>query len=165
MNLRKQIIFDVDTKKAEELFGGSYRNLYMNIKLFMEKNGFEHIQGSAYESIDPMNNFEVLDCINALKNKYPKLNKCVKDIRQADIGEVSSLNHLFAYEPPTQTKEQATIKKETNGKGSFVKKIKNHDIFKKGDSYDVYMKVKIASCKTLQDAIREANINARKIMK
>lgn len=40
---RMQIIFDLDTVKLEEIEKNSSRNIYSKIRVFMEKNGFDHL--------------------------------------------------------------------------------------------------------------------------
>lgn len=165
IEMKQLLIFDIDTLKAKELLGNSYSILYKNIRSFMEQRGFKHIQPSTYESIHTMDYFDVSDCVKALRDKYPVLDKCIKDIRQADVVAVRPLNHLFSYEPPLQKSDKDKSTKGTDEKGVWVRKIKHHNIYKNGESFDVYKKteVKIASCKTLQDAIHEANVSARKL--
>lgn len=99
MNSRKQIIFDLDTKVLKQIFGeNKYTQAYYDIKSFMLKKGFEHIEGSAYASIKGMANYKVLETLRKLKKKYPYLDKSVKRIHQADIGEFHSLDDQFHYD-------------------------------------------------------------------
>ena len=44
---RKEFIFDIDTKIGDSLYG-DYRKTYPIIGSFLNKNGFMHIEGSAY---------------------------------------------------------------------------------------------------------------------
>lgn len=97
-NTRKQIAFDIDTKVAEQILGEGYRKLYDNIESFAKANGFSHIQGSVYESQKPMTNTDVYIFLNALNNRYPYIEKCIRDIRQTNISGTYSLNHLFDYD-------------------------------------------------------------------
>lgn len=97
-NLKKQIIFDIDTKIAEQILGKSYNAIYDKIERFMKQNGFVHIEGSSYMSKNSMCNADVMFLLYGLKRKYPYLEKCIRDIRQTDISDVHSLNHLFSYD-------------------------------------------------------------------
>ena len=83
---------------AEKILGDNYKNIYNNIRKFAEKNGFEHIEGSAYMSKKPMSNTEIGNFIDDLKDKFPYLNKCVREIHQSDISNTHSLNHFFEYD-------------------------------------------------------------------
>lgn len=95
---KKQIVFDIDTKIAEEIIGSNYRNIYKHIEKFMHKNGFNHIQGTVYESKNSKSNIDIINLIIELKTLYPSLNKCIRDIRQTDISKTHSLNSYFDYD-------------------------------------------------------------------
>lgn len=95
---RKQIAFDIDTNIAKEILGGNYRKIYENIRKYLEKNGFEHLQGSVYVSKEALSNTKITAIINGLLTKYNYLEKCVRDIRKTDITREHSLNHLFSYD-------------------------------------------------------------------
>lgn len=98
-NCRKQITFDLDTNVLKEIHGKkSYTKGYSDIKSFMEKNDFKHIEGSVYSSVKTMNNQEVLDLIDSLKEEYEYLDKCVRDMHMTDIGETHSLGGQFSYD-------------------------------------------------------------------
>lgn len=98
MAKRKQLIFDIDTKVAEQILGDGYRGLYSDIRSFLDKEQFEHIEGSAYMSKNPMTNLELSNILKYLKVQYPYLEKCVREIHQADISNVHSLSHIFEYD-------------------------------------------------------------------
>lgn len=98
MAKRKQLIFDIDTKVAEQILGDGYRTLYSDIRIFLDKEQFEHIEGSAYMSKNPMTNLELSNILKYLKVQYPYLEKCVREIHQADISNVHSLSHIFEYD-------------------------------------------------------------------
>lgn len=53
--MRKALNFDLDTKKYEENTGKHSPTAYVEIKRFLEKNNFEHRQGSGYISKDSLN--------------------------------------------------------------------------------------------------------------
>lgn len=97
-NSRKQIVFDIDTKVSEKILGENYNAIYYRIMNFLKKENFKHVEGTVYESKDSLTNYDIAKTIMALKKKYPYLDKCIRDIRQADISEVHTLNHLFSYD-------------------------------------------------------------------
>ena len=80
MNSRKQIIFDLDTKVLKQIFGeNKYTQAYYDIKSFMLKKGFEHIEGSAYASIKGMANYKVLETLRKLKRNILTLIKALSE--------------------------------------------------------------------------------------
>lgn len=103
MARKKQLIFDIDTKIASEILGeSSYRILYDNIRQYLAENHFAHVQGSSYESTIEYTDVQVIGILDSMIKKYPYISKCVRDIRQADISRVHTLNHLFDYEGSSQ---------------------------------------------------------------
>ncbi|MDE7423777.1 MAG: hypothetical protein K2N51_08810 [Lachnospiraceae bacterium] len=115
---RKQIAFDIDTKIAEEILGKKYRSIYENIRKYLGKNGFEHLQGSVYVSKEALSNTKVTAIINGLLIKYNYLEKCVRDIRKTDITKEHSLNHLFSYDgtPGDYAIKKEKVKKQATKK-------------------------------------------------
>lgn len=108
MAKRKQISFDIDTNVAKEIFGEqSYTKIYADIRRFMKEEGWKHIEGSVYMSGYPMINGDILYMIEEMKVKYPYLEKCVREIHQADVSNVHSLNQYFSYDgTPGQYEQQ-----------------------------------------------------------
>lgn len=44
---RKQLSFDIDTKVAKAILGkNNYIKAYLDVRKFLEKEGWEHIEGS-----------------------------------------------------------------------------------------------------------------------
>lgn len=108
MAKRKQVSFDIDTNVAKKILGEqSYTKIYADIRRFMEKEGWKHIEGSVYMSGHPMINGDILYMIEEIKVKYPYLEKCVREIHQADVSNVHSLNQYFSYDgTPGQYEQQ-----------------------------------------------------------
>ncbi len=108
MPRRKQVSFDIDTNVAKKIFGEqSYTKIYADIRGFMGKKGWKHIEGSVYMSNHPMTNGDILYMIDEIKEKYPYLEKCVREIHQADVSNVHSLNQYFSYDgTPGQYEQQ-----------------------------------------------------------
>lgn len=99
MAKRKQVSFDIDTNVGKQIFGDQgYTKIYADIRRFMKKEGWKHIEGSVYMSMHPMKNGDILYMIEEIKAKYPYLEKCVREIHQADVSNVHSLNQYFSYD-------------------------------------------------------------------
>ncbi|MBP3621522.1 MAG: hypothetical protein J6J16_07160 [Lachnospiraceae bacterium] len=95
---RKQISFDIDTKVAYKILGNNYNNIYGYIRDYLKNNGFKHIQGSVYQSIEPLKTSRIMVHIDMLVSTYPYLEKCIRDINVTEILEVSNLNYLLSYD-------------------------------------------------------------------
>lgn len=95
---RKQIAFDIDTKVTKSILGNNYTKIYSDIRAYMDKNGFSHIQGSVYISEKPMSTVLVTLKINELLQKHPYISKCVRDMTQTNVTAVSNLDALFQYD-------------------------------------------------------------------
>lgn len=99
MERRKQITFDIDTKVAKAILGkNNYIKVYYDIREFLEKEGWEHIEGSVYMSQIPMSNMKVLKTLDAMIIEHPYLTKCFREIHQTDISNVHSLIKQFDYD-------------------------------------------------------------------
>lgn len=60
MKKREQITFDIDTNVAKQIFGEqNYTKIYADIRNFMEKERWKHIEGSVYMSGKAMENIDV----------------------------------------------------------------------------------------------------------
>ena len=109
---RKQISFDIDTNVAKKILGEQgYTKIYADIRRFMETGGWQHIEGSVYMSIAPLSNTKVLYVIDGMKEKHPYLEKCIREIHQADVSNVHSLNQYFAYDGTPGQYERSSEKK------------------------------------------------------
>lgn len=111
---RKQIAFDLDTNVLKQIFGANYTKAYDDIGRFL-KDDFDHIQGSVYISKKPMTNMYVFHYIKDLKNQYPYLDKCVRDISLSSISisRNKNLNQLFSYDGTAgKYKTAAKVKRE-----------------------------------------------------
>lgn len=92
---RVSIYFDLDTKKLRDVYertkGVSYTNAYLDIRRYMENEGYVHEQGSVYHSIDGKTNMDVIRCITEFQEKESWFANCVKKISYAQIGEKADL--------------------------------------------------------------------------
>lgn len=89
--MRKALNFDLDTKKYEENTGKHSPTAYAEIKRFLEKNNFEHRQGSGYISKDSLNDGKVFAIIQGMSIELKWLRNCVKQIDVTNIGKQHSL--------------------------------------------------------------------------
>ena len=95
---QKQLIFDLDTVLLRNLFGDSYTGVYYDIRTFLEKHGFDHIEGSSYISQKPLTDVQLARVIISLKQTFPFLNKCVKNMHSANVMDRHSWNDRFDYD-------------------------------------------------------------------
>lgn len=96
---RKQISFDLDTDICKKILGEEqYTKAYKDIRSFFERNNCLHIEGSVYMSNHEMNNARTVRLLKKLLTEHPYLSKCIKEIHQADVSNVHSLNQYFSYD-------------------------------------------------------------------
>lgn len=125
MEKRKQLTFDIDTNVAKEILGEQkYRTIYINIRKFMESEGWQHIEGSVYMSKKPLSTTKVAWLVDTLKEKYPYLTKCIRDMHQSDISNVHGLHNHFEYDG-TAGKFALQEKQKSSQKSDKPKSIKS----------------------------------------
>jgi virulence-associated protein VapD len=84
---RKAVNFDLDTATLRKLFGESgRRGAYIQIGRFLKKHGFEHRQGSGYQSVGTLSDAEATDIIVALCEALPWLVDAVQKLDVTNIG-------------------------------------------------------------------------------
>lgn len=125
---RKQISFDLDTDVCKRILGEEkYTNAYKDIRRFLEGKDFTHIEGSVYMSNHKMDNIRVVRLIDSLMAQYPYLSKCVRQMHQADISRVHSLNQYFEYDGTPGRYERKQEQKESGRKRSPPQKTSIRD--------------------------------------
>ena len=76
---RKGINFDLNTQALKEYYPkGDWHNAYADVRDFFEANGFEHIQGSGYHSVEAMSEAKAMAVIyqmNQLSKNRQSQNK------------------------------------------------------------------------------------------
>lgn len=103
---RKQLMFDIDTKVSEEILGPGYRRIYDEIRRYLYDNGFDHVQGSGYISADVVSTPMLYQILSDMVDDYPYLEKCIRDIKEANVYNISSLDDLISYDgTPGQYKD------------------------------------------------------------
>lgn len=105
---RKQLSFDLDTDICKKILGDEkYTKAYKDIRTFFERNGCLHIEGSVYMSNHRLGNVDVARLVGKLLKEHPYLSKCIREIHQADVSSVHSLNQYFSYDgTPGQYEQQ-----------------------------------------------------------
>ncbi|MDR1014778.1 MAG: hypothetical protein LBL86_07360 [Coriobacteriales bacterium] len=84
---RKAVNFDLDTATLRQFFGESgRRGVYARIGRFLKKHGFEHRQGSGYQSVSVMSEAEVNDTIVSLYEALPWMIDAVQKLDVTNIG-------------------------------------------------------------------------------
>lgn len=85
----KAINFDLDTIALKEHYtkstGKPYNNAYYEIKSFMNKNGFEHRQGSGYVSQEKLSSHDITNITEEISHKFDWLHKCVTRFDVTDV--------------------------------------------------------------------------------
>lgn len=79
--------FDLNQKKLEIYYSGSPQNAYKEIKTWMTKHNIEHRQGSGYNTIDKITEFQLSNLITDLDKDMPWLFKCRSAFDYYEIGK------------------------------------------------------------------------------
>ena len=79
---------------------------------FLKREGFEWCEGTVYVSKKPLESYEVTKIVRDLVKRYPWLNKCMRDCRQANIGRQHSLNYIFSKNAKVPTREELNASKD-----------------------------------------------------
>lgn len=93
-NTRKFINFDLDTNLMKT-YNLSRYYVYSNIKTFMEKNNFDHVQYSGYESKEPLIDVNVINLIEKMRFDLPWISPLIKDIVVTEIKQQHRYNYMF----------------------------------------------------------------------
>lgn len=95
-SLRKGINFDLDTAALQEYYPkGDWHNACYDVRIYFQKNGFEHIQGSGYHSLNQMSEAKAMAVIYRMTKEIPWLNYCVSICTIADVPELFDISHVF----------------------------------------------------------------------
>jgi virulence-associated protein VapD len=87
---KKEISFDLDTKSLGKYYD-NISNAYFELRMELKRAGFEHRQGSVYNSVSPMNYLEVASAMDKICSKLPWLSDCAKKIDVTNIGKTHNL--------------------------------------------------------------------------
>lgn len=94
---RKAFHFDLSVKELEA--NGAPKDAWAKIGKFLENNGFEHIQGSGYESTRTMTHQSVNLILERMQDEFPWFILCAKDAKVTSIigKNHDALSHLKQY--------------------------------------------------------------------
>nr|WP_258865028.1 VapD [Helicobacter sp. MIT 14-3879] len=81
----KSIAFDLDTKALQKHYiKGDWHNAYNDIEAFLNKQSFNHTQGSVYDSTTKFSDYELGDLIDKMCDEFDWFPQSVKSIRGYD---------------------------------------------------------------------------------
>lgn len=108
---RKEIAFDLNIKELEKFYN-SASTAYDDIRRELEGHGFEHRQGSVYNSKSPMTDMQIAAIIDDLCKRLPWLAECAEQIDVTNIGQTHSLlaSVHMACSKYEDLKDQWTVK-------------------------------------------------------
>lgn len=121
--LKKGINFDLDTNKLKQNYiKGDWHNAYYDLRMYLEKEGFEHIQGSGYHSMKPMTQSQAMSVIHKITKKFPWINECVRICTISDVPETTDISHVFEKEAERLQKVKTATKNIKNKKKNRLHK-------------------------------------------
>ena len=84
---RKQIAFDLNVAETEK-YHPAHKNLnaYMDIRRFMESQGFIRTQGSVYESVEPMSIPKIQKILRTMQEELPWIKNAMTACSYTSIG-------------------------------------------------------------------------------
>lgn len=94
---RKAFHFDLSVKELEA--NGAPKDAWTKIGKFLERNGFEHIQGSGYESTYTVSHHDMNLILEQMQDEFPWFVSCAKDAKVTSIvgKNHDALSHLKQY--------------------------------------------------------------------
>lgn len=119
---RVSVYFDLDIGSLKNIYepmsGHDYTNAYHEIRSFMEKEGYEHEQGSVYHSAGEKNQVDVIRTVKELQEEKPWLKDCVNKMSYARISEEHDLTGILQ---DTEELARNGLEKEPDLKDIFEK--------------------------------------------
>ena len=92
----KALNFDFMVSSLRDYYPGrDYRKAYLEIKQFLEQNGFEHRQWSGYISEKPLYPRNITALIVKMKSALPWLSECVRRFDVTNIGKQYDLTGII----------------------------------------------------------------------
>lgn len=87
---KMSINFDLNIEELKKHYPKqSYTTAYTDIRNYMLKHGFEHVQGSGYVSVKPMNKSSMATIIYQMSKTFPWLHKCTRISKATQVAEDS----------------------------------------------------------------------------
>lgn len=86
------IAFDLDTNVLRESYkNDSWQNAYNDVKLSLEKRGFERMQGSVYFGDETVDAVTCVLAVQAMSKEFDWFRPAVRDIRMLRIEDNNDL--------------------------------------------------------------------------
>jgi len=86
------IAFDLDTSVLKESYhNASWQNAYNDVKLSLEKHGFERMQGSVYFGDETVDAVTCVLAVQAMTKEFNWFGPAVRDIRMLRIEDNNDL--------------------------------------------------------------------------
>lgn len=117
---KKAINFDLSINALKEYYSEiSPQNAYKEIERFMTKHGFEHRQGSGYESVKPIRMQDSISLFIEISEKLEWLHLCVE---RFDITNVTKVHDLinFLNEPYKEVDEECDVIEQQNNEYRLI---------------------------------------------
>ncbi len=93
---RKMINFDLDTKALQTFYPkADWHNAYSDIRSFLQKEGFEHRQGSGYISKSNITYSEIQVIIDNLSRSNSWLSQCINKCDVTSVGATFDLTGII----------------------------------------------------------------------
>ncbi|MDH6367382.1 MULTISPECIES: VapD family protein [unclassified Breznakia] len=85
---KKTVNFDLDTNLLQKYYPkDNWRQSYQDLRSFLEKNGFEHRQGSGYISSRPISISKITLLVKEITVEFDWFAYCVKKFDVASVGK------------------------------------------------------------------------------
>lgn len=87
--------FDFNIKLLEKFYKNSVPNAYKEIETWMKKHHVEHRQGSGYNTINKITEFQLVELITNLNKEKSWVFKCLKVFDYYEIGRRKEAKQLL----------------------------------------------------------------------
>lgn len=95
-NSRKLITFDLDTLEFTKHYPNKdISHLYNSIKTYLQKNGFDWVQGSGYISVLSISFNIANNILSALSKQQLHLQTCMRNCIVSNIGKIYDVTNTF----------------------------------------------------------------------
>ena len=99
------IAFDLDTEELKRSYhADSCNNAYYDISRFLQKHGFERVQGSVYFGDESVNAVTCQTAVGRLTLEYEWFSRSVRDIRMLRIEDDNDLSPVIELALEAQAK-------------------------------------------------------------
>lgn len=111
---KKQLVFDLQYAKMEKEHPGMSKWAYSQLRTFLKRRGFKHIQQTGYESVRKMSLADVAILCSELHNAFPWLKDYLRDCRIGNIYSSHNLTPEFTGKEKEKNKEAGKAEERTS---------------------------------------------------